>query len=133
MFRQSSIKTSSQDGHNFVLIEDLIFIRDDGTVLRAKIGSTSDGASTPREIWNLIPPFGKAWFSFIMHDAAYRNTLEILRAESQTWEKITLDFGASNCLLRECMISQGMEFLEMETIFNAVCDFGKFSFARDRG
>jgi len=132
MFQQTTLRVSSSDGHNFVLLEPLVYVCNDGRCLRAITGTTTDGASTPQEIWNIIPPFGVGWFSYIMHDAAYRDTLEILVEPGLTWEKITMTEDQSNQLLLEAMESQGVNLVTREIIYRAVCDFGKSSFDSDR-
>ena len=130
MFQQSTLKVSSNDGRNFVLLEPLVYGMDKGLTIRAIVGSTTDGASTPQEVWSLIPPFGSYWFSAVMHDAAYRDTLEAYI--NDTWQKVTFNFDDSNALLMECMVSQGVNSIERDIIYKAVMDFGSASFESDR-
>jgi hypothetical protein len=132
MFQQSTLKVSSSDGHNFVLLEPLVYETIDGRTIRAKTGTTTDGASAPKEVWNLIPPFGKYWFSAIMHDAAYRDTLEQLQGDNVTWQKLTLTEDQSNGILAEAMESQGVDTNIKDVIYDAVAGFGKSSFDNDR-
>jgi hypothetical protein len=135
MFQSPSFQVSSSDGHNFVLLQSCIYIAKDGTQYVMPAGATSDGASTPQEIWNLIPPFGKYWMSAFLHDCCYRNTLQVLAGDGVTVLKpqANLTEEQSNNLLLEAMDSQGVNVIERDIIYKAVCDFGKSSFDSDRG
>jgi len=74
-FQNLPLRVSSLDGRNFVLLADVFYVAGDGTRYCLPAGATSDGASTPPEVWPLVPPFGKYWPAAYLHDAAYRNTL----------------------------------------------------------
>lgn len=130
-FKQTCLTVSTGDGRNCTLLEPLTFVRKDGSMIRIRAGATTDGASTPPELWVVEPPFGKRWFSYIIHDGAYRNTLELLRAD-HTWIPITLNEEQANELLRECMESQGSTFEEREAFFLALNEFGEKAFEEDR-
>ena len=60
-----------------------------GYLLRTK--TSTDGISTPFFLWCIIPPFGKIWWSGIIHDAAFRDQLEIQDERTGEWRKLTLD------------------------------------------
>jgi len=70
-------QVSSVDGRNFVLLADAFYTSADGARYCLPAGAASDGASTPPEVWPLMPPFGKYWPAAYLHDAAYRNTLRV--------------------------------------------------------
>jgi hypothetical protein len=65
----------TEDGRNCVLLRDYQYERADGCVIPLPKGSTSDGLSIPRGIWNVIPPFGPGWMGGYTHDVGYRNGL----------------------------------------------------------
>jgi len=62
----------TEDGHNFVLLEDYYYERLDGCQIPMPKGSTSDGASIPRALWVTLPPFGPYWRGAFLHDVLYR-------------------------------------------------------------
>jgi hypothetical protein len=86
--------------------------------------------STPPEIWPLIPPFGKPWYSGVLHDAAYRQYLQIL-CEDDSWKDVVLTQEQADCLIDEAMESQGVEDVERDAIFRALESFGNKAFAQD--
>ena len=117
-FNTPTFKTTSADGQNFVLTEAVIFHRPDGSCLTMPIGCTSDGASTPHPVWNILPPFGKYWRAAFLHDFLYRST----------------QYPKSFCdtVLLEAMESIGVDSLERDSIYYAVKYFGEDSFNADR-
>lgn len=122
------------DGHNCVPQEPLVVVTEAGHTYRAPVGSTTDGLSTPQAIWNLIPPFGVFWYSGIIHDAAFRDTLEILCADG-TWAKCHLTLEAANELIHECMASQcrsRLDELQREVIYKSLERWSQASFDEDR-
>lgn len=111
-----SVQTS--DGRNFVLLEPVTYTAQDGTAYVIPAGATSDGASTPREIWLTVPPFGRYWPAAFLHDYLYRCT----------------DIPKMQCddLLMEAMVVLGVAQIEAEAIYRGVDLFGKASFNADR-
>ena len=78
-FQNDSLTVKTRDGLDDILLEELTFVRRDGTILRAPIGSTTDGLSTPK-IVRLIPGYdatGDDWWSGVLHDASYRGFLQV--------------------------------------------------------
>lgn len=73
-FQNLPLKVSTQDGHNFVLLEPFSFVRPNGEVITVPTDTTSDGASTPPILWPKLPPFGKYWKAAFLHDYLYRCT-----------------------------------------------------------
>jgi len=59
------------DSNTYIYQQDFGFLRDDGLLVIAPVGSTTDGASVPRFLWRMFghPLFGdnKEWGS--PHDA----------------------------------------------------------------
>lgn len=118
MFSTDIFKVSTPDGRNFVLLEPFSYTTQAGLLIVVPIGSTSDGASTPPEIWPTIPPFGKYWKAAFLHDYLYRNT---------QYPKVLCD-----SIFKEAMLSLGIEFFEAQTIYEGVNLFGTGSFNQDR-
>lgn len=80
-FLESTLDTRSADGRNDVLLSELHFRDDDGTLYKVPVFAETDGGSTPRIAW-LVPgfePTGEHWFDWILHDSAYRGTLLVQR------------------------------------------------------
>lgn len=128
-FLQSTLRVSSGDGHNFVLLEPLDYSAVNGTRYRAITGTSTDGLSTPRSVWNVIPPFGRGWFAGIIHDAAYRGSLvQIIDGKEVT---VALSKGDRDTLLNEALQSQGVPDGERLTIYEAVRYGGEHAFESD--
>jgi len=129
-FQSLPFQVSSRDGRNFELLAEAIYVSEDGTRYRLPVGTQSDGASTPKEIWSLIPPFGLYWPAAYLHDAAYRDALEVEK-EGQ-WAKATLPKDKCDKLLLESMRSLGVGVVERDTIYEGVVIGGESSFKQDR-
>jgi hypothetical protein len=120
----------SGDGRNFVLSDYLYYTTSCGTEYRGIVGATTDGASTPREIWNVYPPFGKYWLAAILHDFAYRGMLEE-KMDSGLWVRVQLPFNECNDLLMDAMKQLGIDILTRNIIYNAVKVAGQDAFLND--
>ena len=118
MFNTDVLKVQTSDGRNFVLLESFSYITQAGLLIVVPIGATSDGASTPPELWPTIPPFGKYWMAAFLHDYLYRCT---------QYPKILCD-----TIFKEAMISLGVSSLEADTIYEGVNLFGTSNFDTDR-
>jgi len=129
-FSNLPLRSDSLDGHNIVLARDLFYYAADGTLFVMPAGATSDGASTPPEVWPLIPPFGKYWLAAVLHDGAYRDTL--LRAIGSGFIRATLPKADCDALLAEAMEVLGVGMVERQTIYDAVVLAGTSSFTADR-
>lgn len=122
--------TIPPDGRNWELLEPLVYQCKDGRLIRASVGSQTDGISTPQVIWNLIAPMGPLWCSGVIHDAGYRETCEIqINGE---WQPYLADEHAFDLIIDEALESQGATWLERETIYKALCLAGGRAFAEDR-
>ena len=128
-FKSSLFSVSTSDGRNFTLANEVQFQSATG-LYRMPVGAQSDGASTPRECWSLLPPFGTYWPAAYLHDAAYRGTLEIYTETG--WEKAELDKPACDNLLLEAMETLGVDDLTCRTIYEAVKLAGRQAFNEDR-
>ena len=130
-FQQSTLNVKTRDGLDDVLIEELVFVRRDGTVLRAPIGSTTDGLSTPK-IVRLIPGYdatGDDWWSGVIHDAGYRNYLQV---QDGIWVPAHYTQKQCDYTILEAMESQGIGWIRRHIIFIALRMFGSFAFKGDR-
>lgn len=117
-FAADSFRVSSADGRNFTLLDAVAFTAASGEIITIPAGAQSDGASTPPEVWPLIPPFGKYWRAAYLHDFLYRYT--------------TRPKAECDRLLLEAMASLGVGEVERYTIFEAVNRFGQAAFDGDR-
>ena len=129
-FQNTPFKVSTMDGRNFTLLADVYYLAADGTRYCLPAGAMSDGASTPREIWTLIPPFGPYWPAAFLHDAAYRNTLLVWNGAA--WVKAALARGQCDALLLEALAALGVGALERQAIYDGVVLGGASAFNSDR-
>ena len=118
MFSVSALKVQTSDGRNFVLLEPFTYTSLAGEIIVVAAGATSDGASTPKEIWPVIPPFGTYWMAAFLHDYLYRCT----------------DKPKAECdaLLKEAMTSLGVDTIMRDMIYDGVTVGGWSSFEADR-
>lgn len=126
-FQSDDFTVSTSDGRNFVLLNSVVFIAKDGTKWTIPAGATSDGASTPRFTWDVLPPFGVYWRAAVLHDAAYRGTL--LDAEGG---EANLPKDKCDDLLMEAMELCGVSEADRWVIYRGVKDAGGAAFAEDR-
>ena len=127
-FNPPIFKVATSDGRNFVLLEPVVYLTGDGSkacILPA--GATSDGASTPPEIWLNFPPFGGYWQAAFLHDCAYRDTLQ---NPDGTWS--TLPKDDCDALLKDAMTVAGTHTFTKDAIYEGVALGGASSFANDR-
>lgn len=129
-FQNLPFKAATVDGRNFVLLTDVLYVAGDGTRYCLPAGAASDGASTPPEVWPLIPPFGRYWPAAYLHDAAYRNTLLVWNGTG--WIPAALPKAKCDALLLEAMTALGVGEIERGTIYEGVVIGGRSSFEADR-
>jgi Protein of unknown function (DUF1353) len=117
-FAKPTLLVETVDGHNFTLMEDLVYVSEGGITYTAPKGSQTDGASTPPVLWPTIPPFGKYWLAAVLHDWAYRYS----------------DLTKQECdwLIKEAMKSLDVDALLADTIYEGVNVGGWSSFEQDR-
>jgi hypothetical protein len=68
----------------------------------------------------------------VLHDAAYKDTIECYDLTTALWNKLTLNEAQANDLLDEALQSRGCGEIERNTIYIALKAFGKFAFNDDR-
>jgi hypothetical protein len=117
-FKNTDIAVRTSDGRNITLLEDLVYVTDAGETITVPIGATADGCSTPREVWNLLPPFGQYWMAAVLHDFLYRKTA---RPQAEC-----------DLLFLEAMKSLDVDLLVRETIYEGVHLGGSWAFNDDR-
>jgi hypothetical protein len=110
------------DGRNIVVEELLVFQRPHevgGEIITIPVGATSDGMSTPRALWDVLPPFGETtWLPAVLHDFGYRLSGRPFR-ECNLW-------------IFEAMLARGASLTKARLVFNALEEFGEKAFADDR-
>lgn len=121
----------TMDGRNCVLQEPLEYLTLGGLHLRVPAFSPTDGRSSPRGTWNIVPPFGKGWYAWVLHDGCYKGLVEILCDDGQ-WRPFMPTKQQSDDLLHEAMQGLGCEMWETLATFEAVAKFGQDSFDEDR-
>jgi Protein of unknown function (DUF1353) len=131
-FQNLSLEVKTRDGLDDVLLEALRFVDAQGRHWRAPIGSTTDGLSTPKII-RCLPGYdatGDDWWSGVLHDAAYRNTLEI--ETDGNWKKADLTQADSDALILAAMVTQRVGWWRRHIIYWALRLFGSLAFEKDR-
>lgn len=132
-FQNVRLNVQTVDGLDDTLLEPLVFRTATGVWLRAPIGSTTDGLSTPKFI-RLLPGYdatGDDWWSGVIHDSAYRNFLEIKNYEGE-WKRAWFSQPRADALILEAMRTQGVGFTRRHIIYFALRAFGSFAFKGDR-
>jgi len=118
MFSSDTLKVETSDGRNFTLLEPFTFTRRAGGVISVPAGTKSDGASTPRGMWQALPPFGPYWKAAYLHDYLYRDS--------------QYDKDYCDSVFLEAMEVLGVDTIEAHTIYEGVHLFGWSSFREDR-
>lgn len=117
------------DGWNFKLCDFLYYNDSNGNQYRGIVGGASDGASTPRSVWSLYPPFGKYWLAAYLHDLAYRCMIEKLI--NGVWRRVQLEKDECDALLLDAMVSLGVDEKDRTIIYEAVKKFAAEAFLED--
>jgi hypothetical protein len=117
-FQQDQIMVLTRDGHSFTLMEPMIYVTSLGAVLTIPAGATTDGRSTPAALWSVMPPFGRGWKAWVLHDHLYRRTR----------------MAKTNCddLMYEAAISLGVDEAEARICLEGVRRGGQPSFDENR-
>ncbi len=123
-FLESEIRVRSSNGRDDVLVDPLHFRSQSGSLYRVPAESTTDGMSTPAVIHPLpgFEPFGKHWFSAVLHDAAYRGTLQVFRWTN--YQPANLTRAEADTLFRDALASQGVGAIRRAIIHAALRIFG---------
>ena len=93
-------------GDLWMLLADFSYTKDDGTTYTAPKGMTTDLASIPRPLWNIMPPFGKYTGAAVIHDFLY---------QTQPCTKEEADH-----VLAEAMDANGVPHAERMAIYDGV-------------
>jgi hypothetical protein len=117
-FSEGALLVSTPDGRNFTLMSPFTYTTKAGEVITVPAGTESDGASTPRIGWNLLPPFGTYWMAAFLHDYLYRET-----------EKAKAD---CDDIFYEAMDALGTDDEEARLIYEGVSLGGWAAFQADR-
>lgn len=117
-FSVENLTVETSDGRNVIIIKPFTYTCENGEVISVPEFDTSDGTSTPRFIWTIIPPFGVYWKAAVLHDFLYRAT--------------TLTKDRCDDLLYEAMIRLGTDKLEAWNIYEGVRIGGQSYFDEDR-
>jgi hypothetical protein len=59
-------------GDCFLVMAPLVYLSKDGQGYTVPAGVTTDFASVPRVLWNVLPPFGKHTRASVLHDWLYQ-------------------------------------------------------------
>jgi Protein of unknown function (DUF1353) len=73
-FTPEAFPLTTKDGRNIVMYEKVVYCSRSGEQITLSVGAESDGASTPKELWMIAPPFGWYWRAGVLHDFLYRYT-----------------------------------------------------------
>lgn len=127
-FNDLPFQVSSSDGRNFVLLQQVVYVTLDGSKSYIMpMGATSDGASTPPEIWLNFPPFGSYWPAAFLHDCAYRGTLANMDGSPAMLPKAECDD-----LLLDAMTFLETHAFTRDAIYVGVALGGQSAFDSDR-
>lgn len=127
-FHETEIGIRSGNGRDDVLIDPLHFGSQDGITYRVPKGSTTDGMSTPGPLHALpgFEPTGRHWFSAVLHDSAYRGTLEV--SYFGNFVPANLTRKQADNLLGEALATQGVPRIRRAVIHAALRLFGGRNF-----
>jgi hypothetical protein len=117
-FHGTPVHASTNDGRNFRWLQTFGYLDKAGHWHDIPKHNDSDGASTPRLIWGIVPPFGRHWRPAAAHDHWYRNT---------QYPKIRCD-----ALFLEAMESCGVSWFWRHVIYWGVKFGGHGAFKGDR-
>jgi hypothetical protein len=70
-FDREMVSADTTDGLRHVLTSPLTYDTDELKQVTAPIGFWTDGASVPRILWRVYPPFGKYFRAAVIHDYLY--------------------------------------------------------------
>lgn len=128
---RGDVLVRTRDGRNVTVMEPIEVVTDTGARYRVPVGAMSDGASTPNEVWTALPPFGEYWAAAVIHDAAYRGTLERQLANGD-WMPAWLTKDQCDTLFLDAMGALGVDQLKKETLYEGVHLAGWRAFKEDR-
>ena len=127
----------TRNGRDMFLVFPLVFLASDGKYYRAPAASSAqlnpstDLGSTPTIAWTLgFPPFGDEAPGYVMHDSAYRRTLEVLLSghwdsPDAVWFPAGFDRAKADWLLEDCMESLAIDQSRRAIIYDLLRKFGQ--------
>ena len=127
-FLEKSITLESGNGRDDTLVSPLHYRSISGVLHRVPEGSTTDGMSTPR-LARILPgfePTGNHWLAAVLHDSAYRGTLQVFR--EVYYRPARLSRREADLLLDEALELQGVGTIRRTIIFRALRLFGGRNF-----
>lgn len=130
-FQNLPYEGATLDGQNWTGLKPLQFLDKRGRLWRTVIGATTDGPSDPLELGKL--DWGPVWVCGVLHDACYRDQIEVLDQPEQEWNRYSPTKEESDSLFNEAMEAQGVPPLHRELFYRSVVMFGHKSFKQDRG
>ncbi len=94
-----------------------------GRSVRVPYWFDTDGASVPRILWNLLPPFGQYGQAAVVHDKLYRDGKLLVNG-------VEVDISREECdaIFLEAMKVLGVNVVTRYTMYYAVRMFGASSF-----
>lgn len=131
-FTNEFLDVRTKDGLNDELLTPLLYLSQDGNLYRAPVGTNTDGLSVPSAVQNIIPAVGEAWWSGVLHDSAYRSTLQVWNDTAQDWIKADVTQEKADSLILEAMETQGVGLIKRRTIYRALRMFGGFAWRANR-
>lgn len=118
-FDKIDLLVRTRDGRHCILQEPFtVTDQETGESWTVEVGAASDGASSPNEIWNVLPPFGTYWPAAFLHDDLYRRS---------NWPKEKCDAWFLAAMETLC-VKEG----EKIALYGGVHVFGGESFREDR-
>ena len=118
---------TNQDGLNWTLTQPITYVTRQQHVYVVPVGSTTNGSSAPAIVASVLPPHGVYWQSCVLHDAAYRNTLQ-----QATGELANLSQHAADALLLEACELSGVDDAVAQVLYRAVQLFGAHAYNKYR-
>jgi hypothetical protein len=128
---RNDVLLRTRDGRNCEIAERIVLMTGTGEVYSVPPGALTDGPSTPPIVWQRLPPFGIYWLAAVVHDAAYRNTLERQTVDG-LWLPANLNKDQCDTLFLDCMTALGVPQGIKEELYEGVHLFGWRSFRDDR-
>lgn len=120
------------DFRNFRFLKAKEFVDIDGTRYQIPANAPTDLASTPREIWDVLPPFGEYALESALHDCAYQNTL--LKWDGAQWVKANLTKDQCDELYRTALgLNAAISRADAKTLYEGVHLCGWRAYKEDRG
>jgi hypothetical protein len=110
-FLSKLVVEASDDQRTATLVKPLIYESNLlGSDVIVPVGFSTDFASVPQLLWNIVPPLGRYGDAAIVHDYLYR---------TQTTDRATAD-----AIFLEAMEAKGVRWSQRQMIYYAVRLFG---------